>query len=129
MDFKRRSTTNDGDDGTTTTTEKKSVYLPPRSALLMSGPARYEWEHQIVDRRTDTVNGVVTLRRTRVSLTLRTALDVDGATHLRRWESDDWPLRWRRPNDDDNNDNDDLRLLTPECEKRHVHDVYDAVAE
>ena len=53
---------------------KKLVHLPPRSLLLMSGPTRYEWSHQIVTRMTDCVDGEVIPRKTRVSLTLRTAI-------------------------------------------------------
>uniref|UniRef100_A0A7S1Z980 Fe2OG dioxygenase domain-containing protein n=1 Tax=Ditylum brightwellii TaxID=49249 RepID=A0A7S1Z980_9STRA len=53
---------------------KKLVYLPPKSLLLMSKEARYEWEHYIVTRSTDTVEGVVKRREKRISLTFRTAL-------------------------------------------------------
>ncbi len=55
---------------------KKLVHLPPRSLLLMSGPARYTWSHQIVTRMTDCVDNKVISRRTRVSLTLRTAISL-----------------------------------------------------
>jgi alkylated DNA repair dioxygenase AlkB len=46
---------------------KKLVYLPPRSLLLMLGPARYEWEHMIVTRMTDTVEGILLPRSLWVS--------------------------------------------------------------
>jgi alkylated DNA repair dioxygenase AlkB len=55
---------------------KKLVYLPARSLLLMSGPARYTWSHQIVTRMTDCVNGTIIPRNTRLSLTLRTAITI-----------------------------------------------------
>jgi alkylated DNA repair dioxygenase AlkB/ubiquinone/menaquinone biosynthesis C-methylase UbiE len=102
---------------------KKLVYLPPRSLVLMSGPARYDWEHYIVTRRTDTHQGKVLTRKLRVSLTLRTALTVDGHP-LPLVESRDYPPKWGS----------DLRikpskgLATPATERDHVHAVYDAIA-
>jgi alkylated DNA repair protein alkB family protein 8 len=102
---------------------KKLVYLPPRSLLLMSGPARYEWEHMIVTRTTDTHNGIVLPRTLRVSLTLRTALDLEGSP-LQRVESDTFPPSWGV----NGADSDMASLATPECERDHVHAVYDAIA-
>lgn len=112
-------------------TQRKLVYLPPRSLVVMTGPARYEWEHMIVTRRTDTHNGQVIPRGVRVSLTFRTALQKDG-TPLPLLESDDFPLQWAQ----DSTDIDvsatqsaaTASLVTPECERRHVHEVYDAIA-
>jgi alkylated DNA repair protein alkB family protein 8 len=63
--------------------ERKLVYLPPRSLMLLSGDARYKWEHMIVSRTTDTVEGVVLPRKLRVSLTLRTALSRQVKKELR----------------------------------------------
>ena len=78
---------------------KKLVHLPPRSLLLMSGPARYAWSHQIVTRMTDCVDGKVIPRKTRVSLTLRTAITLpagkDGAVEpLELVESREFPPKW-----------------------------------
>ncbi|OEU16645.1 hypothetical protein FRACYDRAFT_185395, partial [Fragilariopsis cylindrus CCMP1102] len=75
MEFQKVTVGND-DDGNKVSPKniKKLVYLPRRSLVLMSGACRYEWEHHIVTRRTDTHNGVVIPRGLRVSLTLRTAL-------------------------------------------------------
>jgi alkylated DNA repair dioxygenase AlkB len=83
---------------------KKLLHLPPRSLLLMSGPTRYEWSHQIVTRMTDCVDGVVIPRKTRVSLTLRTAITMpttvlkgNQAGHVRpmdRVEGRSFPPRW-----------------------------------
>jgi alkylated DNA repair dioxygenase AlkB/SAM-dependent methyltransferase len=102
------------------TAVKKLVYLPPRSLVLMSGPARYEWEHHIVTRRTDTHNGVVLPRKLRVSLTLRTALMEEGAP-LPLVESRNFPPTWggEKPS---------KALATPATERDHVHAVYDAIA-
>jgi hypothetical protein len=34
---------------------KKHVYLPARSLLVLTGPARYEWAHSIAMRKMDKV--------------------------------------------------------------------------
>ena len=103
--------------------KRKLVYLPPRSLVVMSGPARYEWEHMIVTRRTDTHQGKVLPRGVRVSLTFRTALQEDG-TPLPLLQSSDFPLRWGQDSLPKS-----APLFTPECERSHVHKVYDAIAK
>ena len=99
---------------------RKLVYLPPRSLVLMAGDARYEWEHMIVNRMTDTHNGEVLPRKLRISLTFRTALDLSGDS-MPLVESKDYPPVWG-----------DLSLTsslkTPDCERDHVHKVYDSIA-
>jgi len=107
---------------------KKLVYLPRRSLVLMSGPARFEWEHQIVTRRTDTHNGVVVPRGLRTSLTLRTALSLSGAP-LPRFESNAFPPVWGSNNEEcDPSSSKCNTLVTPSTERDHVHAVYDAIA-
>ena len=117
---------------------KKLVYLPPRSLILLSGDARYKWEHMIVSRTTDTVDGEVIPRTLRVSLTLRTALTapVEGeqATPLNRFESTVFPPYWGQTSDagavkgTDSSAIKKSDLITPETESRHVHAVYEAIA-
>ena len=115
---------------------KKLVYLPPRSMLLMSKDARYDWEHMIVTRMTDTHNGVVLPRKLRVSLTLRTALSEDGTSFLPLVESNRYPPVWgEQPNmtSESTTENNIVptsinELATPACERDHVHKVYDAIA-
>lgn len=46
--------------------------LPPRSLLVLRGPAREEWAHAIPPRRSDVVDGSRVLRERRISLTFRT---------------------------------------------------------
>ncbi|KAJ2748645.1 hypothetical protein GGI19_006024, partial [Coemansia pectinata] len=43
----------------------------PRSLLLLTGEARYAWEHAIRIRRTDLVDGAIRERRERWSITIR----------------------------------------------------------
>ena len=111
---------------------KKLVYLPRRSLVLMSGPSRYEWEHQIVTRRTDTHNGVVLPRGLRISLTLRTALSLDG-NPLPKYESNQFPPVWgvrqaKSTSSSSNSSSENKTLVTPSTERDHVHAVYDAIA-
>ena len=49
----------------------KSFEIPRRSMLVMSGPARYWWEHGIAYRSNDLINGTLRKRDTRISLTFR----------------------------------------------------------
>lgn len=100
--------------------EKKLIFLPPRSLLALTGPARYEWEHMIVTRRTDTHNGEVIPRNLRVSLTLRTALDIYGQPMPRR-ESPVFPPFVPSCKSKSS-------LATPDTERDHVCAVYDAIA-
>jgi alkylated DNA repair dioxygenase AlkB len=53
------------------TGEKKSITLEDRSLIVLSGPARYEWQHAIPARKSDIINGIKTERGRRVSLTFR----------------------------------------------------------
>src|SRR5690606_22327192 len=51
--------------------EKKSIVLEERSLIILSGPARYEWQHAIPARKSDIIDGIKTERARRVSLTFR----------------------------------------------------------
>lgn len=53
-----------------------SAILQPRSLLILSGDARYEWTHEIPARKSDVVDGKKALRGRRISLTFRTAVAV-----------------------------------------------------
>ena len=50
---------------------KTAQRLPVRSLLVMTGAARYHWQHGIAKRKTDVVDGQKILRQRRVSLTFR----------------------------------------------------------
>jgi alkylated DNA repair dioxygenase AlkB len=49
-----------------------STILGPRSMLILSGPARYEWMHSISARKEDVFDGEPLPRGRRISLTFRT---------------------------------------------------------
>jgi alkylated DNA repair dioxygenase AlkB len=51
--------------------EKSSLLLEPRSMLVLTGDARYIWQHAIAGRKTDRYNGQIIQRTRRVSLTFR----------------------------------------------------------
>ena len=55
----------------------RGVYLPPRSLLIMSGEARWAWEHYIPHRKSDVLTDGRTVSRwgRRVSLTCRAVRD------------------------------------------------------
>ena len=55
-----------------TTKTKRSLFLPPRSLLILQGDARYHWQHGIAKRLYDTIAGARLPRQRRVSLTFRT---------------------------------------------------------
>ena len=101
-------------------TEKKFVFLPPRSLLALTGPARYEWEHMIVTRHTDMHNGILIPRSLRISLTLRTALELNGIPMPRR-ETLSFPPTVPTLKTTSS-------FATPATERDHVHAVYDAIA-
>lgn len=52
--------------------ETRAVMLPPRSLLVLAGPARSKWTHAIPARRSDVSGDVRVMRGRRVSLTFRT---------------------------------------------------------
>lgn len=52
-------------------TEKVSVWLAPRSIVVLSGEARHKWWHGIASRKSDMRNGRRVDRERRVSLTFR----------------------------------------------------------
>ena len=51
---------------------RHQLYLEPRSLVVLSGPARYDWRHAIPARRSDPAGGRRVARSRRVSFTYRT---------------------------------------------------------
>lgn len=50
---------------------KISLWLPPRSLVILHSAARYEWKHSIAKRQQDQVDGQIVPRSRRISLTFR----------------------------------------------------------
>ncbi|HCM83634.1 MAG TPA: alpha-ketoglutarate-dependent dioxygenase AlkB [Rhodospirillaceae bacterium] len=51
--------------------QREDISLYPRSLIILSGNARYQWTHAIPARKSDTINGIKHPRTRRVSLTFR----------------------------------------------------------
>lgn len=51
-----------------------TIRLEPCSLLILTGPARYDWTHEIPARKSDVVNGVRITRDRRISLTFRNVI-------------------------------------------------------
>lgn len=58
----------------TSTGEKINQLLEPRSLLIFSGDARFQWRHGIAVRKTDKYGGQVIQRGRRISLTFRNVI-------------------------------------------------------
>jgi ribA/ribD-fused uncharacterized protein len=53
------------------TGEVVDLYVAPRSVYIMSDAARYGWKHEMISRKTNTVDGKTIPRSRRISVTLR----------------------------------------------------------
>ena len=56
------------------TGDKSTVLLEQRSLAILSGDARYIWEHAIANRKTYRYNGKIIKRERRISMTFRTVV-------------------------------------------------------
>jgi alkylated DNA repair dioxygenase AlkB len=56
------------------TAVRHAVVLEARSLTILSGAARYDWQHGIPARKSDTINGIKVARGRRLSLTFRTVI-------------------------------------------------------
>ena len=56
------------------TGEKIVQRLEPRSLLIFSGEARYQWKHGIAARKSDKYDGQIIQRGRRISLTFRNVI-------------------------------------------------------
>lgn len=51
--------------------QKHNVFLEKRSLIILSGVARYKWQHAIPARKSDIIDGIKLQRQRRVSVTFR----------------------------------------------------------
>ncbi|MEL6151175.1 MAG: alpha-ketoglutarate-dependent dioxygenase AlkB [Chloroflexota bacterium] len=61
-----------------TRSKRVSVYLAPRSMVVMTGEARYHWKHSIPARQTDRLATGIVKRGRRLSVTCRTVVVSDS---------------------------------------------------
>ncbi len=54
--------------------EKRSIFLTPRSIVVLTGESRYDWRHAIAGRKSDVVEGKRIARSRRISLTYRNVI-------------------------------------------------------
>ncbi len=54
--------------------QKHDVFLEKRSLIILSGEARYKWQHAIPARKSDIVDGIKLERQRRVSVTFRNVI-------------------------------------------------------
>jgi alkylated DNA repair dioxygenase AlkB len=60
--------------------DEVELVLPVRSLVVMRGPSRSSWTHEIKKRRTDQVGGLRVRRSRRISVTFRTVTALDDAS-------------------------------------------------
>jgi alkylated DNA repair protein alkB homolog 8 len=128
--------------------QQKSLFLPPRSLLILGREARYAWQHYIPHRKSDEVVGMGAVHRAerRVSLTFR-KINTGGPCQCR------WPKhcdsqgggppptrllmssrKEEEDNDADDGDKDQEQYDTTndnwveKMEGGHVQNVYEAIA-
>lgn len=56
------------------TKQKEEIYLKPRSLIILSGEARYVWQHAIPTRKSDIIDGFRIQRDRRISITYRNVI-------------------------------------------------------
>lgn len=64
------------------TGEVVDLYVAPRSVYIMSDAARYGWKHEMISRKTNTVDGKTIPRSRRISVTLRWVPEESQASAL-----------------------------------------------
>lgn len=105
------------------TSEEIHIFLPKRSALVLTGEIRYLWSHTIASRKIDRVEKELLFRRTRLSLTYRITkpknfCDCKFPTHCDYQKT-------KKQKTVENRD----KITDKQLEKKYVKDVYNAVAE
>eukprot|EP00981_Chlorochromonas_danica_P013183 scaffold5939_cov165-Ochromonas_danica.AAC.12 len=100
---------------------RKYVHVPRRSLLILSGAARYEYTHGIAPRKWDKVAGDLQPRGTRLSLTFRHVIapalpfaDTSSSSGGKGGVAVEGGVS---------------EMSSHELEQRHVHDVYNTIAE
>ena len=67
-----------------TTGGKQSHLLEPRSLLMLTGDARYVWQHAIAERKSDRYNSQIIQRTRRISLTFRKVISTSPSANAKQ---------------------------------------------
>lgn len=129
--------------------EQRHVYLPRRSAYILTGESRYGWYHSIPLRKMDRVGGKLKFRQRRLSLTFRTVRNTPCECNFeyfcdsRGYSSETIKIpNMLNKNETDRvvyNDPEEQKLIDEaresnedkkptEMERKYVYDVYEKIA-
>ncbi|TYZ61643.1 hypothetical protein PybrP1_001690 [[Pythium] brassicae (nom. inval.)] len=104
----------------------ESVLCQPRSLLVMTGAARYEWTHAIPPRAFDVIDGERVARRRRVSVTFRKVQSTPCACAFPvQCDSRERPSA---DNEDATSSAEAATLFPTHVEQQYVHEFYETVA-
>ena len=104
------------------TLEEINFLLPAKSALVMTGQARYLWKHSIADRKIDKLPTGLFFRKTRLSLTFRKLKATPFCECIFREVCDFQKLKSLKVEEK-------MDKNSPDFESIYVKDVYNSIAE
>ncbi|KAG6964433.1 hypothetical protein JG688_00007704 [Phytophthora aleatoria] len=108
----------------------EGVLLPARSLAVMSGASRYKWEHAIVPRTFDVIDGKQVLRQRRVSITFRKIRSGPCECSFPEYCDTSEREGQERAEEDEQaaTDAETTSLAPTAMEKQYVHEFYETVA-
>ena len=107
--------------------QNEGVLLPARSLAVMSGASRYIWEHAIVPRTFDVIDGKQVARQRRLSITFRKIRS--GPCECPFPEYCDTPMREGQDTSEHEAEEEAETSLAPTVlEQQYVHEFYETLA-
>ncbi|KAK1938215.1 Alkylated DNA repair protein alkB 8 [Phytophthora citrophthora] len=104
----------------------EGVLLPARSLAVMSGASRYQWEHAIVPRTFDVIDGKQVSRQRRISITFRKIRS--GPCECSFPKYCDTLGREGQESEEQETGEESISLAPTAMEKQYVHEFYETVA-
>lgn len=104
----------------------EGVLLPARSLAVMSGASRYQWEHAIVPRTFDVIDGKQVSRQRRISITFRKIRS--GPCECPFPKYCDTLGREGQESEEQEALEESISLAPTAMEKQYVHEFYETVA-